>query len=111
MKELYPLKPDVPRYTVTIYSNSGTETYTDAQIMIVDGANRLNWLVGLWIRRRSSTYVYASRLTSVQIADGDYIWYRGSQDLTDAVYDWLDINEYTWPLDREQFAHFTLTWL
>lgn len=100
------------KYTISIYTAAGIKTVKNCYVMVLGPDNPFNWPAGLYYTtdRDLSTYEYLSDLVCLTLHD-TYVWYHGSQDITMDVYDWLEHNQYEWPLNKAQLAHFTLRFL
>lgn len=100
--------------TVSIYTAEGCEVIRDCFIIVLDNTplgSVYNWPAGLCLSKtETGTYKHVAELACVARA-GQYHWFRNNSEITNLVTDWLEHNEYTWPLDREQQAQFILTFL
>ena len=73
----------------------------------VDGAVISNRLVTL----NNNLIRYAQGLASVTDSQGTTQWYHNSHNISSSIQAWLDHLGYTWPLTKDQQAHFILTFV
>ena len=90
--------------TISIYGVEANEVIRDCYVLIFNTIPSLCYSMSL-----DSLYYSINDLACVA-KDSQYRWYYG-HDITNTVKHWLEMNSYTWPLSRQQRAHFLLTFL
>jgi hypothetical protein len=88
--------------SVSIYTHHGCETVRNCYVIVLD--HKLYYSM-----TRTGAFLHVTDLASVTVHTHTQ-WYRDS-DITRSVNQWLRDNHYTWPLDKQQHAHFLLTFL
>lgn len=99
--------------SISIYTAEGCEVIHNCYVIVLETPHGLNksWGGGLcYSTDHQGTYKHISDLACVN-KNGRYRWFLNNGEITVSVKEWLEHNGYTWPLNAEQQAHFTLTFL